>query len=91
MLEKHVKARKANRKAEFEKQARLDEHLRPLPEKKRVVPYSDELFNEAAREWLIDTDQVCFVRRWYRSASVLTRDRTYFSPFKRCSILHSKT
>ncbi|KAJ7844508.1 hypothetical protein B0H14DRAFT_2224154, partial [Mycena olivaceomarginata] len=36
-------------------QQTLEPHLREKPE--RVIPYSDELWREAALEWLIATDQ----------------------------------
>jgi hypothetical protein len=29
-----------------------------IPQKERVVPYSDNLFRDAAIEWLVSTDQV---------------------------------
>ncbi|KAJ7176397.1 hypothetical protein C8R43DRAFT_827557, partial [Mycena crocata] len=59
-LEADIAARKlAAAEAEDEKerlhQATLDPHLRNRPE--RPAPYSDELFREAAVEWLIATDQ----------------------------------
>ena len=37
------------------RQTMLDPHLK---EKERIIPYSDALFNEVARHWLIATDQV---------------------------------
>lgn len=46
------------RKQKAEKKGRqttLDPHVR---EKEQHVPYSDALFNEVARHWLIATDQV---------------------------------
>ncbi|KAJ7181815.1 hypothetical protein C8R46DRAFT_885243, partial [Mycena filopes] len=55
-LEADVKARKAAA-AEAQKlqQQTLDAHLRERPE--RVIPYSDQVFRDAALEWLIATDQ----------------------------------
>lgn len=39
-------------------QARLDPHLREKPPKERMIPYTEELFCDAAVEWLVSTDQV---------------------------------
>ncbi|KAG1787686.1 uncharacterized protein HD556DRAFT_1246539, partial [Suillus plorans] len=38
-------------------QTGLDNHLREPPKADRVLPYTDQLFCEAATEWLISTDQ----------------------------------
>ena len=40
-------------------QSILDGHLRERPTTEHVTPYSDQLFREAATEWLVLTDQVC--------------------------------
>ena len=55
-LPKDVKRRKEERESKLA-QSLLDPHLKEST-KPRVVPYSDELFNNVAREWLIQTDQV---------------------------------
>ena len=44
-----------------QKQSQLDSHLWPMPLKEIVMPYSDDLFCNAAIEWLINTDQVHFI------------------------------
>ncbi|KAF8233429.1 hypothetical protein L208DRAFT_1266574, partial [Tricholoma matsutake] len=36
---------------------RLDSHLREKLQKERVIPYHDDLFRDAAIEWLMSTDQ----------------------------------
>jgi hypothetical protein len=38
--------------------SRLVSHLRKKPQKDRIVPYTNEIFHEAAIEWLVSTDQV---------------------------------
>ncbi|KAF8179097.1 hypothetical protein K438DRAFT_1604216, partial [Mycena galopus ATCC 62051] len=38
-------------------QPTLDNHLRDIPPKERVIPYSHESFRQAAIEWLVATDQ----------------------------------
>jgi hypothetical protein len=38
-------------------QQRLDPHLEEKP-RERVIPYTDDLFREAAIQWLVSTDQV---------------------------------
>jgi hypothetical protein len=45
---------------EPDSQACLDAHLSEKKPKDHLVPYSDALFHDAAIEWLIQTDQVCF-------------------------------
>ncbi|KAF8232809.1 hypothetical protein L208DRAFT_1211627, partial [Tricholoma matsutake] len=40
-----------------EAQSCLDSHLREKPQKERIVPYTNEIFCEAAIEWLVSTDQ----------------------------------
>ncbi|KAJ7923695.1 hypothetical protein B0H13DRAFT_1563166, partial [Mycena leptocephala] len=49
------KARKAA--AGPEVQPTLDPHLKNIPAKEVIIPYSHELFREAAIEWLVATDQ----------------------------------
>jgi hypothetical protein len=39
-------------------QQRLDPHLEEKPPRERVIPYTDDLFREAAIEWLVSNDQV---------------------------------
>lgn len=56
MLPRDAKARLEARRA-GQQQARLDSHLKELPLKERIVPYNDELFREAAVQWLVQTDQ----------------------------------
>ena len=40
-------------------QMNVDDHFKPAPKEEKPDPYSDELFKEAAIEWLIKTNQVC--------------------------------
>jgi hypothetical protein len=60
MLPGDTKRRKAI-KADTDAQQTLDPHLRELPVKERVHPYTDLVFRQAAIEWLVSTDQVCFI------------------------------
>ncbi|KIJ32660.1 hypothetical protein M422DRAFT_85088, partial [Sphaerobolus stellatus SS14] len=39
-------------------QAAITDHFRKAEPTERVIPYSDNLFREAAIEWLIATDQI---------------------------------
>lgn len=57
MLKNDVEARKKQVQASAE-QSFIDDHAVPIVPKERAVPYSDELFEQAAIEWLIETDQV---------------------------------
>jgi len=42
------------------KQSQVDDHFTVIPEEEKPTPYTDELFKEAAIQWLIETDQVPF-------------------------------
>jgi hypothetical protein len=57
MLPKDAEKHRSNA-ASAEAQLRLDPHLRENPRKEKVVAYNDELFRDAAIEWLVSTDQV---------------------------------
>ncbi|KAF8490585.1 hypothetical protein JB92DRAFT_2754255, partial [Gautieria morchelliformis] len=57
-LPKVLKAKRAQEDAvaRFE-QGTLDEHLKEIPKKEHVVPFTNTVFHDAAIEWLIITDQ----------------------------------
>ena len=42
-------------------QGRVDHHFETLKPEDKPVPYSDELFRDAAIQWLVETDQVCLM------------------------------
>ncbi|KAN0113673.1 hypothetical protein V8E52_007472 [Russula decolorans] len=42
-------------------QQRLDPHLEEKPPRERVIPYTDDLFREAAIEWLVSNDQMIHI------------------------------
>ena len=69
MLPKDCKQRKESAAAAAVQQTRLDSHLQPVVAKPKPTPYSDQLFHEAAIQWLVNTDQVGHVQ---------TRDFTLF-------------
>jgi hypothetical protein len=56
-LPKHMVKLKADVK-EGNEQTTLPDHYKPAEQTERVVLYSDDLFKQAALEWLIETDQV---------------------------------
>jgi hypothetical protein len=56
MLPKDAKRRREQ--AVADQQPSISGHLKPRAPNEHVVPYTDELFREAAIEWLIETDQV---------------------------------
>jgi len=58
MLPKDAKKRRNDATARSEAQMRLDPHLREKPQKEKVIAYNDEMFRDAAIEWLVSTDQV---------------------------------
>jgi hypothetical protein len=41
-------------------QSAVDEHFKPLASEDKPIVYSDDIFKEAAIEWLIETNQVCY-------------------------------
>lgn len=57
MLPDDAKHRKAKTK-ETLRQSAVDDHFAQAKPEEKPVPYSDELFQKAAIEWLIETDQV---------------------------------
>lgn len=58
MIPKDVANRKKAEAAAGGEQSTLHNHTMPLEPKPHVIPSSDELFQQAALEWLIKTDQV---------------------------------
>ncbi|KAF9240078.1 hypothetical protein BU15DRAFT_34297, partial [Melanogaster broomeanus] len=57
MLASDAQERRLAAAATSAKQGTLDEHVREVKPSERVVPYSHQLFREAAVEWLICTNQ----------------------------------
>jgi hypothetical protein len=51
-------AEKRRKDACAKDQPRLDAHLKEMPQKEQINPYTDGLFRKAAIEWLASTDQV---------------------------------
>jgi len=39
-------------------QSAVDEHFKPVAPEDKPITYSDDIFKEAAIEWLIETNQV---------------------------------
>ena len=58
MLPEDTKSRKAEIKEKLE-QTHVNDHFAKVQPEKKPEPYSDELFKEAAIQWLVETDQVC--------------------------------
>lgn len=59
MLPDDTKARRAARLEETLRQTEVDDHFTTQKPEDRPQPYSDKAFEEAAIQWLIETDQVC--------------------------------
>jgi hypothetical protein len=57
-LPNDVRERKKATKEKTASQLTLDPYLWDCPVKEKVIPWTDTLFQEAAIEWLITTDQV---------------------------------
>lgn len=61
MLPEDTKTRRAQVLEETLRQSNVEDHFKPAPKDERsekIEPYSDELFKQAAIEWLIETNQV---------------------------------
>ena len=59
MLPEDTEARHKAVAEKLLKQTSVNEHFKPAAPVEKPQPYSDELFKEAAIEWLIETNQVC--------------------------------
>jgi hypothetical protein len=60
MLPEDTKARREKMTEENVRQSHVEEHFKVATPEDKPLPYSDEIFNEAAREWLMETNQVCY-------------------------------
>ena len=49
----------ANSDKERLQQTQVNDHFEKAQPESKPEPYSDELFKEAAIQWLVETDQVC--------------------------------
>ncbi|KAF6759595.1 hypothetical protein DFP72DRAFT_806404 [Ephemerocybe angulata] len=56
-LPKDIRARATAAEAEADIQGTLDGHVKPIPPKPTIIKYSDAIFQEAAEDWLIITNQ----------------------------------
>ena len=61
MIPKDTKARHEEATANAKEQTQVNDHFHQVNPKDKPVPYSDELFKAAAIQWLIETDQVCYI------------------------------
>jgi len=75
--------------ASANEQTRLDSHLKELPLKEKVLPYTDKLFCDVAIEWLVLTDQVRDFN-WLILQRSITHSKFGCSQFGLFSTLHSK-
>lgn len=58
MLPEDTKRRRQALLQQQLRQSAVDDHFQPVAPEDKPVSYSDEIFKEAAIEWLIETDQV---------------------------------
>jgi hypothetical protein len=58
MLPEDTKERRQALADQTLQQSAVDDHFKPATPEDKPTPYSDELFKEAAIEWLIETNQV---------------------------------
>lgn len=64
MLPDDAKERKAAERVMLQ-QTQVNDHFPTIKPEDKPLPYTDEIFKEAAIEWLIQTDQVSFLARYY--------------------------
>jgi hypothetical protein len=62
MLPEDAKARRAEIARTTSTQTAVDDHFSIQKPEDKPKSYSDLLFEEAAIQWLIETDQVCLLR-----------------------------
>jgi hypothetical protein len=67
MLPEDTKARRAQVLEEHLQQTNVNDHFKPAPKEEKPEPFSDELFKQAAIEWLIETNQVRWKHNLYRT------------------------
>ncbi|KAI9440271.1 hypothetical protein F5148DRAFT_989071 [Russula earlei] len=58
MLPKDAKTRHKEALDKVMEQSQVNDHFHPMNPDDRPTPYSDEVFKEAALQWLIKTDQI---------------------------------
>lgn len=58
MLPEDAKTRRKEALEKTMEQSQMDEHFRPVDPNDKPVSYTDDVFKEAAIQWLIETDQV---------------------------------
>jgi hypothetical protein len=58
MLPEDSKSRKAQVHDKLQ-QTQVNDHFEKIQPENKPEPYSDDLFKEAAIQWLVETDQVC--------------------------------
>jgi len=68
MLPDDAKARRSEALENVRQQTQLSDHFRTIKPEDKPEPYSDELFKDAAIQWLIETDQVCIASSTLSSA-----------------------
>jgi len=61
MLPDDTKARRQEALERALEQTQVDDHFHVVKPEDKPEPYSDDVFKEAALQWLIETDQVCLM------------------------------
>jgi len=74
-------------KADLLQQTMVTNHFAKAEPQEKIIPYSDELFKQAAVEWLIATDQVRVFPIHFPFMESLSLNP---SRFKLCNILNFK-
>jgi hypothetical protein len=68
-------------------QTQVNKHFSKAQPEDKPLPYTDNLFKEAAIEWLIQTDQVSFC---FENTNIVVRYPFSFSPSKHLNICPSR-
>jgi hypothetical protein len=86
MLPEDTKSRKAQ-VHEMLQQTQVNDHFEKIQPEDKPEPYSDDLFKEAAIQWLLETDQVCIALTFL---AIFDLTQSISSQFKRSNTRPSK-
>ena len=82
MLPKDTKSCKAKIKEKLHQTWVNDHFEKALPAENKPEPYSNELFKEAAIQWLVETDQVCLALSFFFFLQISDLTQTICSQLK---------
>jgi trans-aconitate methyltransferase len=81
MLPEDTKSRKAQINEKLQ-QTQVNDHFAKAQPENKPEPYSDELFKEAALQWLVETDQVCIALPFFADVQSDSSYTNYLQPIR---------